>query len=394
MTDFVSDAAASGVRVLYVAVSTGHLAVFHRPYLRWLRERGHRVDVAAGESPGFALPEASAVHRLDFARSPLSPRNLRAFARLVALLRAERYDLVHCHTPVASALSRLASVFARGRPVVIYTAHGFHFFPGAPRANWLVWFPAEWLLARLTDILVTINAWDFDAARRRLGARDVRRVPGMGVDLARFRPWPAAERAAKRAELGLAQDDFVLLYIAEFIPRKNHALLLEAFARVCRDVPHAKLLLPGDGPLQEAMRAACVARGLGDRVRFLGFRRDIPALANVADLAVSTSRHEGLPIGLVEVMACGVPILASEDRGHRELVVEGETGHIFAQEDAAGLADRIVALSASPSRRAAMGEAARRHVARFALDAALPAMVEIYEDAERLIETRRHKGAA
>lgn len=378
-------------RVLYVAISVGHLAVFHRPYLRWLREHGYRVDVAARESDGFALPEADRIHRIDFARSPFSRANWRAFRALLRLMRAGDYDLIHCHTPVASALTRLAARIAAPRATMLYTAHGFHFYPGAPARAWLIWGTAEWLLARLTDTLVTINGWDARAARRFLGARDVRLVPGMGVDLDRFRPLDADARAERRRALGLGDDDFVLLYIAEFIPRKNHALLIEAFARIAARLPRARLLLPGDGPLQQAVQADCARRGLQDRVRFLGFRRDIPDLANAADCAVSTSRHEGLPIGLVEVMACGVPIVASEDRGHRELVVEGKTGWIVAQDDADALVAHILALAADPARRREMGAAARAHVQRFALDAALPAMTAIYEDVERR-RLRRRKG--
>lgn len=372
----------SARRVLYVAVSQGHLAVFHRPYLRWLRERGYVVDIAAGASPGFAVPEADHVHEIAFARSPFSRRNWQAFRSLRQLIRDNRYTLVHCHTPVASALTRLAARFSKDRPFVMYTAHGFHFYPAAPLRNWLIWFPLEWALTRLTDVLVTINRWDYDAARRRLRARAARLIPGIGVDLQRFVPWSEALRTAKRDELGIPGEAFVILYIAEFIPRKNHAFLIRALDRIRTQVPTVRLMLAGDGPLQDEVRAECVRRGLADRVDLLGFRRDIPDLANAAHLAVSSSRHEGLPIGLAEVMACGVPIVVSEDRGHRELVVEGTTGHIFAQDDEECFVQHVVSLAKNPTRRKAMGSAAREHVQRFSLEAALPAMVQIYEEAE------------
>jgi len=371
-------------RVLYVAVSQGHLAVFHRPYLRWLRERGYVVDIAAGASTGFAVPEADHVHEIAFARSPFSRRNWLAFRRLRQLMRDNRYTLVHCHTPVASALSRLAARCNKDRPVVMYTAHGFHFYPAAPLRNWLIWFPLEWALTRVTDVLVTINHWDYRAARRKLRARTARLIPGIGVDLQRFVPWAEAQRTAKRDELGIPADAFVIIYIAEFIPRKNHAFLISALDRIRMEVPTVRLLLAGDGPLQDEVWAECERRGLADRVQMLGFRRDIPDLANTAELAVSSSRHEGLPIGLAEVMACGVPIVASEDRGHRELVVEGTNGHIFAQDDEDAFVQHVILLAKNAPQRKAMGRAAREHVQRFSIEAALPAMARIYEEAEQI----------
>lgn len=376
-------------RVLYVAVSQGHLSVFHNPYLRWLRDQGARVEIAARAVPGFPLAEVDAFHDIAFARSPLSLANVSAFRKLVGILRGGRFDLVHCHTPVASVLTRLACLFAKGRPVVMYTAHGFHFFPGAPRSNWLLWFTLEWLLARVTDFVVTINHWDHAAARDRLRARHARLIPGVGVNLARFDEGltPPA-RAALRADLGVPENAVAFLYIAEFIPRKNHAALVEAFAQVCAARPDAFLLLAGDGPLQDEIAALAARLGLSDRVRLLGFRRDIAALAAAADVAVSTSRQEGLPIGVAEAMAAGLPVIASEDRGHRELVAPGETGFLFAQGDVDMLATHAIALASDADARAAMGAAGRERVRAFGLDAALAAMVPIYREAAELARAR------
>ena len=375
-------------RVLYVAVSQGHLAVFHIPYLLWLRGRGYGVDVAAGAAPDFPLAEVDSFHDIRFARSPMNRGNLRAFVQLVQLLRAHRYSMVHCHTPVASALTRLAAPFARGRPVVIYTAHGFHFFKGAPFGNWLLWFPLEWVLTRFSDFVVTINHWDFAAARSLLWARRPRLIPGIGVDLERFQPLPAARGRQMREQLGLPENALVILYIAEFIPRKNHAFLVNAFARIRKQVPEAHLLLAGDGPLQAAVREQAAALGVGDHVQLLGFRRDVPELASVAHIAVSTSRQEGLGLGLAEAMACGLPVIASEDRGHRELVRDGETGFLFSQEDEAVFVARVVQLARDPGRRARMGDAARVYVRNFGLRSALAAMRDIYVEAEILADRR------
>lgn len=383
------DAASPGSRrVLYVAVSQGHLAVFHNPYLAELRHRGYVVDVAAGAAPGFELAPVDSFVDIRFARSPLRWGNLRAFWRLLRLMRANRYSLVHCHTPVASALTRLAAPFARGHPVMLYTAHGFHFFPGAPRTNWLLWFPLEWWLTRFSDFVITINRWDSGAARRLLRARRSRLIPGIGVDLDRFQA-PSIESGQKmRVQLGLSEQALVVLYVAEFIPRKNHAFLINAFARIRERVPGACLLLAGDGPLQDAVRAQAAELGIAQAVRLLGFRRDVPELASAADIAVSTSRQEGLGLGLAEAMACSLPVVASEDRGHRELVRNGETGFLYPQGDMASFVDHVVLLARDPVMRVKFGEAGREHAHTFGLPAALSAMQAIYAEAEALADSR------
>lgn len=374
--------------ILYVAISQGHLSVFHRPFLRWLRENGYEVHVAARESPGFVLAEMDQYHRIDFARFPFHPANLRAFVRLVKLLRARSYTLVHCHTPVASALTRLAAPLARGRPVVLYTAHGFHFFPGASLLNWVLWFSLEWVLARLTDFLVVINSWDARAARRWLRARAVRLIPGMGVDLKHFRPASERERLAQRRELGIPDDAFVLIYVAEFIPRKNHAFLIRSLGALGGEFAHWRLLLAGDGPLIEPVLAECERVGLSDHVMYLGFRKDLNAIAAAADVAVSASRHEGLPMGIAEMMACGLPVVVSEDRGHRELVEHEVSGFVYPQGDQGQFLQAVLRLGRDPALRTAMGAAARESMGRFSLGEALDAMASVYAEAQRVAEER------
>ncbi len=379
-------------RVLYVAVSQGHLSVFHNPYIEWFRDRGYKVDIAARAVDGFPLAQHDYFHEIDFARSPFSIDNIRGFFRLVRILRAESYTMVHTHTPVPSALTRLAALFAKGRPTVVYTAHGFHFFPRAPVANWLTWFSLEWLFTRMTDIVVTINNWDFDAAQRLLRAQRARLIPGIGVNLDRFRRFPASRRAEIRRELGIKDDAFVMLYIAEFIPRKNHAFLIDAFAEIRRNLIHAELVLVGDGPLQDVVAARVAQLGLQRVVKLLGFRRDIPEIANSADLAVSSSVHEGLPIGLAESMACGLPVVASEDRGHIELVLEGETGFLFEQNNAAAFVAHVLHLAGDPALRRRFGEAGQNHVRKFEIESAMAAMEPIYREAEALFEQRGRSG--
>lgn len=384
----------NGLRILYVAVSQGHLAVFHKPYLRWLRSEGATVDIAARAVDGFQLPEVDEFHDITFERNPFSLGNVSSLLRLVRIVRRQRYDILHCHTPVASALTRLVRPFAKGRPITMYTAHGFHFFPGAPHRNWWIWFTLEWLLSRLTDLLITINRWDFDAARTKLRARRARLVPGVGVDLARFSGEAGASRVAIRAELAIPSDAVVLVYIAEFIPRKNHAFLIRVFAEIVKKEPGAVLVLAGDGPLIPEIEHMIRSLDLSRNVRMAGFRRDIPELVSASDIAVSTSRQEGLGIGLAEGMAGGLPVVASDDRGHRELVIDQETGFLVRQDDLDGFVARTCELIADPDRRLSMGAEGRERVVAFGLDSALAAMVPIYREAVELARMANKRGGA
>jgi glycosyltransferase EpsD len=342
---------------------------------------GCEVHAAASPSTDLQIrAEVDEFHPIHFSRGPLSVANFAALRNLVRVVRSCEFDLIHCHTPAASALTRLAGLVATGRPRVIYTVHGFHFFPNAPIRNWLFWFTTEFVLARATRGIITINRWDEAAANRLLRARDVRYIPGIGVDTERFRPAAAELRSEVRKELGLSESALVVMYVAEFIPRKNHRLVLEAFAELLSDIGGAILLLPGDGPHEPRLRALAQDLGIGESVRFLGFRRDIPRLAAAADMAVSGSRHEGLPIGVAELMASGVPAVVSEDRGHCDLVEHGRSGYIFPQDDREKLVGYLRDLARAPELRKSMGREARTKALGFGVDASVAAMGAIYRD--------------
>lgn len=383
------------MRVLFVASTAGHIEVFHAPHIATLVSMGHVVDVATGPSDA----DASAVSRgeggmparggdVPFARAPWSWQNVRAARKLACILKEADYAVVHCHTPTAGAITRIVAWLSACRAVIVYTCHGLHFYPGAPWRNWALWFTTEFLLARITDVFVTINRWDYDAASRWLRARQVRYVPGVGVDLKRFAPADAAQRGALRKALTVPTDACVMVYVAEFIPRKQHRWLLNEIAPLMRQRQNLRLLLVGNGPLVPAMTRLINQLGLADRVQLLGFRRDVADILRAADLAVSTSRHEGLPMGVAEAMATGLPVVVSQDRGHRDLVTHGEDGFIFEQGDRAGLSAAVQRLVDDPGLRERMGSAARRSIARFSLDRSVEAIRDVHREALDLYEAR------
>ena len=363
-------------KVLFVAtVLRGHVLVFHLPYMRWFREQGYEVHLCCANDtpdPAPVVPECDRWIELPFSRSPFSPANRAVYRRLRALIDAEDYALIHCNTPVGGLLGRLAARSARHRGTrVVYTAHGFHFFTGAPLKNWLLFYPAERLLSRWTDLLITINGEDYARARR-FHAGQVALVGGVGVALERFRA--PVDRSAVRAALGLGDSEAVVITVGEHSARKNHETVLSAVA----PLPGVHVLLCGVGERQEALEAQARALGMADRTHFLGFRRDVPELLAASDVFVFPSLQEGLPVAQMEAMAAGLPCVVSDVRGNRDLIARGEGGFLRAPRDARGFSEDIARLLEDPALRTRMGERNRREMEKYGLEAVLSQMAALY----------------
>lgn len=323
-------------------------------------------------------------HHVDMNRSPISLSNLRAFFQLLTLMRREQYDAVHCHAPVGGVLGRLAARLA-GVPVAIYTAHGFHFYRGAPVINWILYFPVEHLLARITDAIITVNNEDCTRATRSLPAKQVWRIDGVGVDISRY--MRAHNRTAKRRELGLPEEAVVFVSIGELNVGKNHELTLRSFAMV-RDTS-SYLLICGRGKERALLEALAWQLGVEERVQFLGYRADIPDILGASDIYISASRREGLPLSCVEAMASGLPVLCSRVRGHVDLVEDGLSGRLFDPSNANELADMMDELANSDSCRSAMGRTSLEKAQAYDLSRVESAMRSVYS---RFFEPPRSSG--
>lgn len=371
---------ASGNSVLLVATVYTHLAAFHIPFMRLLQSWGYEVHAAASPAEGRKDEvEAAGVTCRDvpFARSLTSIENGRAYRLMRRLLRDKKFNLIHVHTPVAAWLTRAAARGLRQGPV-LYTAHGFHFFRGAPWTHWALFYPLERLAVRWTDGLIVLNREDFERAKRMrfVEGENVFLVHGVGVDLEAFKPDPRA-RDRIRSELGLRADDLVALCVAEFTPTKNHRQLLLAWKRVAKEEPSAQLLLVGNGRLRQREESR-VIRDQVRNVRFLGFRRDVPSLLAAADLLVLPSRREGLPRSILEAMAVGLPVVATDVRGCRDLVEHGRNGLLVKVGDVEGLAQAIVTLLGDRELRERMGREGRTKVEAYSLDRVLEETAAIY----------------
>ena len=365
-------------RVLFTATLVrGHIAKFHIPYLKWFKEQGWETWVAAkNDYPDGVceIPHCDHYVNIDFARSPFSKQTLVAYRQLRRLFSEEHFDIVHTHTPVGSVLTRLAARDARHAGTKdVYTAHGFHFYKGAPAVNWALWYPVERLMSRFTDVLVTINDEDYRRAQQFAHCR-VEYVPGVGIDLERFSC--VRDRAGKRAELGLADGDFALLSVGDLIPRKNQAVIVGALSLLPENV---KLLICGEGVERGNLEEQIAQLGLQGRARLLGFRPDMAEVMHACDALVFPSVHEGLPVSVMEAMASGLPVVASSIRGiDPDLLKDHESGLVLESVDPGHIAAAVAELMGDASLRGELAANAAKTVERFGLEDALAATSQIY----------------
>ncbi|OMF35953.1 glycosyltransferase family 1 protein [Paenibacillus sp. FSL H8-0548] len=342
-------------KILFCATVDYHFKAFHLPMMEWFKQQGWEVHVAAkGE---LDLPFVDKKFNLPIERSPIHLQNIKAYQELKQIIKQQKYSIIHCHTPMGGVLARLAAQSARKTGTkVIYTAHGFHFCKGASLLNWSVYYPIEKMLSSLTDCLITINEEDYElAVSRGFKAKEIAHVHGVGVNAIRFKPVQKIEKWRLRQEYEYRTDDILLFYAAEFNKNKNHELLLHALALIKDQVPSTKLLLAGKGPLLESTQLLASRLGLDHMVHFLGFRNDIDRLLPMSDIAVASSLREGLPVNIMEAMSCGLPIVATQNRGHSELIVEGENGFVLAPSDTDLFAIRMKQLIESAELRQQMG---------------------------------------
>ena len=366
------------MKVLFVAtVVKTHIMEFHIPYLKMLKEMGWETAVAArndyDDPVDCNIPYCDEYFDIPFERNPFKPGNIRAYRLLKKVIDEGGYDIIHCHTPVGAMLARLASKKARKKGAkVIYTAHGFHFYNGAPKLNWIIYYPVEKWLARMTDVLVTITREDFKRAKKFKAGR-VEYIPGIGVDLDRFKRGDPKKAETLKKELGIPDDVKVLLSVGEVNANKNHQLVI----RVLPDFPDARYVICGRGPLIEEHRKLSNELGISDRVIMPGYRTDVVDFYGMADIFVFPSFREGLPVALMEAMSVGLVCVASRNRGTDDLLEGSKL--LFNPSDPDELKEKInVALSSDCSDEVDRNS---RHLTEFDLRHTLDLMKKIYLEA-------------
>lgn len=317
---------------------------FNMPNIRLMKEMGYEVDVATNFIEGSTCSDEKIValketlkqmnvkcFQIDFSRNVLNvSQNIKAYKQTKKIIDENNYTLIHSHSPIGGFLSRIAARNARKRGTkMVYTAHGFHFFKGAPLMNWLIFYPIERISSRWTDVLVTITHEDYQLAQKKMYAKEVVYVPGVGIETALFAPkeGDAAINDSKRKELGIAMTDTVILSVGELNKNKNHEIVLRSLVQLGRKDVH--YVIAGRGVLKEHLEQLAQKLGVSNQLHLLGFRTDVKELFKMADFFAHPSFREGLSVAVMEAMANGLPVICTEIRGNTDLIEDGKGGYLF-----------------------------------------------------------------
>lgn len=325
-------------KALQVASVASMIDQFNMENIKILQQLEYEVDVAANFEFGNTSSQSRVevfkeelnykgikIYNLLFHRKIFNIVNLKVYKELKNIINTNDYEIIHCHSPIVAVLTRLASRKARKKGTkVIYTAHGFHFFKGAPLLNWLVYYPIEWVCSWITDVLITINEEDYEIAKKRMKSKKVYYVPGVGVDIEKFANIEV-DRIKKRRELGVAEDAIVLLSVGELNKNKNHQVIIEAMALIENKNIHYCIV--GKGSEKEELLKLASRYKMSDRVHFLGFREDVGEIYKSSDVFCFPSKREGLGLSAIEAMATGLPIITSNIHGINDYSQEGITGY-------------------------------------------------------------------
>ncbi|WP_207289615.1 glycosyltransferase family 4 protein [Senegalia massiliensis] len=313
-------------------------------------------------------------HHFDIQRSPFSLKNIKAYKQLKKIMKSESFDVVHCHSPMGGVLARLAAKSV-GLKTVIYTAHGFHFYKGAPIINWLLYYPVEKWLSRYTDILITINKEDFDRAKSFKTCR-VEYVPGIGIDVSKFNLNDEFKRR-KRKALNISEDAIVILSVGELNKNKNHEVVIKAISKTLNK--NIEYIVCGQGELQNYLEKMVIELGLRTKVKLLGFRNDISEIYSAVDLFVFLSYREGLSVSLMEAMASGLPVIASRIRGNTDLIQDGSGGFLHEPRDYLGIAKSVDELYENERLRTKMGFLNKEKVKKYDKQVVKKRIRELYD---------------
>lgn len=317
-------------KVLYITTVSRTINAFLVPHINMLLDNGYKVDCACAiDKPIDKRLQSRGVKIFDipFSRNPLGLGNLRAFNKLIDIQAINEYDIIHVHTPVASIYGRLLR-FKFPKVKTIYTAHGYHFLEGGSKLGWIFYYPIERFMASLTSVTININKEDYEITKNQLKPEKCYLTNGVGVDLSKYKKLSNKQIRNKKKELGLKEEDFVVLNIAEINKNKNHSQLIKAIELLKDKYPNIKVLCVGDGQALEKITKEIRVKGLEENIYLLGYREDINDLINISDIGILLSYREGLPRNLMELMACGRKVIATDIRGCRDIVCDETVGSL------------------------------------------------------------------
>lgn len=367
-------------KVLYVTTVSRTINAFLIPHINMLLDNGYEVHCACSiDKPVDKELQRRGVKifEVPFSRNPLGIGNIKAFIKLEELQRINDYDIVHVHTPIAAIYGRLLKLsFPTLR--TIYTAHGYHFLKGGSKLGWLLYYPIEKIMAKFTDVTININKEDYEITKEKLKHKKCYLLNGVGLDLDKYKKLSSKEIQEKRKEFGIKDKDFVVLMIAEINKNKNHIQLINAMDILKYKYPNIKVLCIGDGTLKESLEKQIILRNLQNNIFMLGYRLDVNKLINISDIGILLSRREGLPRNIMEFMACGRKVIATDIRGCRDLICDETIGTLVNVDDYESTAKAIEKYYILNDKSFEVSEEIRK----YDIDSINSELLKIYEDVQ------------
>lgn len=354
------------------------------PPIEILQELGYEVHTCANYS-NFKDDKSKynvIMHHIDFERNPFNIKNIKAYKQLLKLMREEKFDLVHCNTPIGGLLGRICAKKTKV-PKVIYTAHGFHFYKGAPLVNNILYKNVEKILAKCTDILITMNKEDYEAAQKFTLRKNgkVMFVHGVGMDCTSFNI-RNFNKTEYREKLGIKEDDIMIISAGDLIKRKNYKIAIEAIAKCNQD--NIKYLICGTGTDERNLKNLVNELNVNEKVYLLGYRNDMKYLMNCADIFLFTTKQEGLPRSMMEAMSAGLPCVASKIRGNVDLIEDGKGGFLNVVSSSDEFAESILTLANNKDKRNEMGKFNKNIVKKFDTENVKEELLAIYRISEEI----------
>ena len=372
----------NNMRILLTATVQSHICQFHKPLVELLHKYGCEVHVAArdnlAEKNGLKLDFVDNVFNVPFARSPKSTDNIKAYRQLKKIIDEGHYDVIHCNTPMGGIVTRLTARKARKLGTkVYYTAHGFHFYKGAPKKNWIVFYPIEKLFSRMTDKIITITKEDYKLASKKFHCK-IEYIHGVGVDKKRYHAVEQNEQFELRRKLGFLEAQKLILCVGELLPNKNQKMAVLAMKSIIKKYPDTRLLLAGNGKEKEVLEQLIKENNLNQVVVMLGYVTNLQEYQQIADISVACSKREGLPLNIVEAMLSGTPVVASINRGHRELIMNGKTGFLVPVNDSCEMAKKILMLLADKKLYGEFQLNAEKNIQEYTSDSVAKELRKVY----------------
>ena len=374
-------------KALLTASVQYHFNLFHFPLIDILHESGYEVEIAARDVMGGdyhrqLVKKTEKIHEIPFERSPFSPKNKEAYAQLKKVIEENSYDIINCNTPVASILTRFAARKCRKRGTkVVYTAHGLHFYKGASKLNWLIFYPIEKIIGTLfTDCIITICDEDEANAKKYKLCQKIKRIHGVGADGEKFTPVDSATKLKLREEYGYGAEDKLCLCTGELNVNKNQRLFISAMPYILKACPDFRLMFAGIGEEENNLRELVKQLGVEENAVFLGYRTDIEKLIQLSDFVASASYREGLPVNIIEGMLCAKPAVVSHNRGHNELVAENESGFFADLKSPEATAQAFIKLCSDSELCEKMGKAAFERSEKYSCKSVEKELREIYNN--------------